>query len=177
MNHASAGRMALQRGETKALISQESVARPQQSYRACAFESRALAILDPTPPTVACVMLTRDRPEMALRAVRCFERQTYPNRILIVIETGGDRECISLRDLWRGGAVWIYGCSPASIGAMRNAAAYVAQRHFGSEIIAHWDDDDLVAPEPPGRASRPTAIERRRCGRLRRYAVLEAARP
>jgi glycosyltransferase involved in cell wall biosynthesis len=45
----------------------------------------------PTPsaePLVSCLMVTRDRPHLAERAVHCFARQTWQCRELVIIDDG-----------------------------------------------------------------------------------------
>ena len=39
-------------------------------------------------PLVYAVMLTKDRPELARRAIKCFRAQTYANRNLVILNTG-----------------------------------------------------------------------------------------
>lgn len=95
-------------------------------------------------PTVACILLTRDRPEMAARAVRCFREQTYPNKKLLVVDTGSrddahvyfsDQRPETERLIWNGAAT-------ETIGMLRN----LANGQTKSDIIAHFDDDDVSHP-------------------------------
>ncbi len=100
-------------------------------------------------PTVCAILLTRDRPEYARRAVECFRRQTYERKYIRVLDTseqfnpnlagwhfespvhGGDKDYIHaphLRDL--------------TIGALRNM---IIGEH-SPEIIVHLDDDDYSHP-------------------------------
>jgi len=58
------------------------------------------------------------RTKMREQAIRCYERQTYPHRELVIVEDAG------------------------TVGAKRNMACSRAR----GEIIIHWDDDDLFAP-------------------------------
>lgn len=92
-------------------------------------------------PLVVCILLTADRPEMTARAVRSFEAQTYPNKDLLVFDSGidvvfcGDGPDVTyvLADRFRG----------QSIGALRNAANTLCQ---GADLITHWDSDDYSHP-------------------------------
>lgn len=90
---------------------------------------------DKQQPTVCAIMLTRDRPEMAARAVRCFRAQTYENRYLLVLHNG-DRPTQSIG--WEG----VWQPSAGTIGKLRNDALRLTQE----EIIIHWDDDDWSHP-------------------------------
>lgn len=92
-------------------------------------------------PLVIAVMLTKGRPEMARFALRCFQAQTYPNRRLLILNTGGKHIGSTdpqVSEIWT--AEWQR--APLSIGVLRN----VANTHAKGDIIAHWDDDDYSAP-------------------------------
>lgn len=103
-------------------------------------------------PTVCCVMLTRDRPEMAARAVRCFQRQTYERKKLLVYDTGEKHlEGVPFVNtefaLQRGPIRQLLSLTRyASIGSLRNSACDLAGQFMGAEIICHWDDDDYSHP-------------------------------
>jgi hypothetical protein len=43
---------------------------------------------DHTAPMVSCLMVTRDRPHLAARAIECFLAQSYPRRELVIIDSG-----------------------------------------------------------------------------------------
>ncbi len=107
-----------------------------------------------TEPTVCCVLLTRDRPAMAARAVESFRAQTYRAKRLLIYDTG-DSSVEDLADL--------IGISPdeqeititeskhinhhgkdKTIGYLRNRANHAAGED--SDIIAHMDDDDWSHP-------------------------------
>jgi hypothetical protein len=103
-------------------------------------------------PLVCAIMLTRDRPEMARRAVECFRAQTYEDKYLLVWNTG--REKI-LSDEYFADQ-----CEPdleveelrGHIGELRNAAVRLSGPCFAAvedafRIILHWDDDDWSHPD------------------------------
>jgi hypothetical protein len=54
----------------------------------------------PDIPSVTCLMLTKDRPEMARHAVECFRRQTYParKRRLLIWDQGYECDFDDLTD-------------------------------------------------------------------------------
>lgn len=91
-------------------------------------------------PTVACVMLTADRPQAMIdRAVRCFLKQTYVNKSLLVFDSGTRAVDVSGIDV----NIAHHGAQRGStIGALRNAANEITT----SEVIAHWDSDDWSHP-------------------------------
>ena len=97
-------------------------------------------------PVVCAVMLTRDRPAMAARAVESFRRQTYERKRLLVynqntaVEYGHIPSSIKLGD----GVFDIpAGYRGYTIGRARNEA----NQHADYDIIAHWDDDDWSHPD------------------------------
>jgi hypothetical protein len=104
-------------------------------------------------PLVVCVMLTRDRHAMAMRAVEAFRAQTYANRRLLIYNTGGPplntfcqhvHERIATRRCNPDGSE----CGPferETIGELRN---FANQTRLATEadILIHWDDDDLSHP-------------------------------
>lgn len=92
-------------------------------------------------PTVACIMLTADRPEYARRAVEAFRRQTYPAKRLLIYDTGRNSETIDLN--WDGGDMHVFSSARGEeIGLLRN----YANRSADADILVHWDDDDYSHP-------------------------------
>lgn len=106
-----------------------------------------------TEPRVICVLLTRDRPELAKRAVDCFKAQTYENKRLFVFNTG--------RDDWLRQEELVYSehyphFANETIGELRNFAnSYSNPNCLKGDIIAHWDDDDY---SPPHRLTEQVAL-------------------
>lgn len=106
-------------------------------------------------PSVACICLTRDRPQMAARAVRCWQRQTYPSRLMI-LDSGTvplRTEDLGLQAKYSDGFTGVHverGKIGASIGLLRNEAiSHIAVPRLGfppADIIVHWDDDDWSHP-------------------------------
>jgi glycosyltransferase involved in cell wall biosynthesis len=100
---------------------------------------------DAGSPLVSCLMVTRDRPRLAARAIECFLAQSYPNRELIVID-GGESD-----ELQQGIEAICYppiklhrerqGNRP--VGELRNLAVEKAVGRY----LCSWDDDDLYDPD------------------------------
>lgn len=87
---------------------------------------------------------------MTERAVRSFLSQTYPNKMLLVFDTGKrsfEFESLSTRTALRISLArheFTYGEMLAStVGALRNLANEMC---VGAQIIAHWDSDDWSYP-------------------------------
>lgn len=91
-------------------------------------------------PLVSCIMPTRDRRRFVAQAIRYFMRQDYPARELLVVDDGEDRVEDLVPDDERVRYVSL--SSRLSLGAKRNLACERAR----GELIAHWDDDDWIAP-------------------------------
>lgn len=90
-------------------------------------------------PSVCCVMLTRDRPEMARQAVESFRRQTYADKHLLIYNTSNSGK-LDIGNDGRVSEVLAGERRGATIGALRNLAnGYAGQ----AMILIHWDDDDL----------------------------------
>jgi glycosyltransferase involved in cell wall biosynthesis len=100
-------------------------------------------------PLVSCIMPTHNRRGYVAQAIRYFLRQDYPNRELLILDDGDDR----VADLVPDDQPIRYTGLPRRmvLGAKRNLACEMAR----GEIIAHWDDDDWIAP---GRLSRQVGV-------------------
>lgn len=108
-------------------------------------------------PLVCAVMLTRDRPELAKRAVECFRAQTYRSKRLLVWDSGHgepvettlcpdyDAERYIEDNPYERAAS---GKLPFSIGELRNRALHDngAVYWVDAQIYVHWDDDDWSHP-------------------------------
>ncbi len=97
-------------------------------------------------PLVCCIMLTRDRPAMAKRAVECFRSQSYDaaSRYLLILDTGDPAWYDTMEGSDCENEVhWLYPKDRRSIGALRNLANACSR---SDSIIAHWDSDDWSHP-------------------------------
>ncbi len=92
-------------------------------------------------PLISCVMPTYNRREFIPAAIDCWQKQTYENRELVIMDDGTD----SVRDIVSDGERIRYyhvGEKVGTLGQKRNRANLFAH----GEIICHWDDDDWSAP-------------------------------
>jgi glycosyltransferase involved in cell wall biosynthesis len=92
------------------------------------------------PPFVSCIMPTYNRRRYVPQAIAYFRRQDYPERELIIVDDGTD----PIRDLVPDDPCirYLRLDHKRTIGAKRNLACQEAK----GDIIAHWDDDDWMAP-------------------------------
>jgi glycosyltransferase involved in cell wall biosynthesis len=91
-------------------------------------------------PLVSCIMPTYNRRPFVAQAIAYFLRQTYANCELIIVDDGVDAVQDAIPDDPRIRYVRLP--RKLTTGAKRNLACEEAR----GDIIAHWDDDDWVAP-------------------------------
>lgn len=94
------------------------------------------------PLLVSCVMLTHDRPQFVQQAIRYWDRQTYLQRELIIVDTG-KVPMVTATTTAPPGAVQVLRAPGAKIGHARNLGCGVAR----GALIATWDDDDWYAAD------------------------------
>lgn len=83
--------------------------------------------------------LTRNRRQWLPKAITCYQKQTYPNRELLILADGESvRDLIPIDDSIR----LLELSGSAEIGDKRNLGCERAR----GPIICHWDDDDYSAP-------------------------------
>lgn len=92
-------------------------------------------------PSVCCVMLTADRPEMTLRAIAEWKRQTYKKKCLVVFDSGIEK--LNIKTAFPLIYVGVDYDSGLTVGELRNMANGILE----SDIIAHFDSDDWSHPE------------------------------
>lgn len=97
------------------------------------------------PPLVSCLMVTADRRDLCRRSIRCFQRQTYPNRELVVVDDGDEDLAPVLADLPADQVCYVkLERKPENVlGHLRN----VALDHASGTFLAQWDDDDWYHAE------------------------------
>ncbi len=88
--------------------------------------------------TVVCV--TYNRPRQLGQMIRCFERQDYAGRELVILDDAGQYKPAE-GHLWRLASV---AERFPTLGEKRNAAARLVSPE--AEALAVWDDDDLYMP-------------------------------
>ena len=91
-------------------------------------------------PLVSCLMLTADRRAFVPHAIRHFLDQDYPERELIVLDDGVEavEDLIPVDPRIR----YVRLSGRNTVGAKRNIGCEQSR----GELIAHWDDDDWMAP-------------------------------
>lgn len=92
-------------------------------------------------PLVSCIMLTRDRRRFANQAIWYFLRQDYPTHELIIVDDGRDPINDLIPSDNRIRYIRLDAATP--IGTKLNLAC----SHSRGDLIAHWEDDDWMAPD------------------------------
>jgi glycosyltransferase involved in cell wall biosynthesis len=84
-------------------------------------------------------MPTSNRPKYVKQAIACFQAQTYPEKELIILDSG-----TPIKANWPRNVFYhrIDGTG-LTLGELRNAACRLSH----GELIAHWDDDDYSHPK------------------------------
>jgi len=91
-------------------------------------------------PLISCIMPTAGRRRFVPQAIGYFLRQDYPNKELVIVDDGADNLADLLPDDPRVRYVRLDRALP--LGAKRNEAVRLSR----GDLIAHWDDDDWIAP-------------------------------
>lgn len=95
-------------------------------------------------PLISCIMATRGMAFPAEHAIACFQRQTYPERELVIVcaSAGSEVEAM-VASIADPRIRFFHTPEAASVGLLRNAAIAEAK----GELVGVWDDDDLSHPE------------------------------
>jgi glycosyltransferase involved in cell wall biosynthesis len=137
----------LQQGGWQRVAAPEFIAQDLDFYRTAQPPAHAPtpavaapAVLRAARPLVSCIMPTAQRRAFVPRAIQQFLAQDYPTRELVVVDDGED----SIADLVPDapGVRYLRLGARTSLGEKRNIACEAAR----GELVAHWDDDDWMAP-------------------------------
>ena len=107
--------------------------------------------MEAVPPRgllVSCLMVTRGKLFPSRYAVECFQRQSYPNRELIVVLDDPESGLISYLETLNDDRIRLILLpkEKRTLGALRN----ISIAHARGEYICQWDDDDLYDPDRIG---------------------------
>lgn len=101
----------------------------------------------PAPPSVSCLMISRDRLGLARLAMRSFADQTHADRELVIVSEAGAGYRRALRrsaEQLELDNVRIVAAEPGTpLGALRNLSLDAAD----GDVVCQWDDDDLSHPQ------------------------------
>jgi glycosyltransferase involved in cell wall biosynthesis len=93
-------------------------------------------------PLISCICITKDKPDLLMRAITCFEGQTYSNKELIVLYESNDTLTDSFfkKNTFNPmiKVVVVESLPKKKLGELRNLAIRIAT----GEYICQWDDDD-----------------------------------
>lgn len=91
-------------------------------------------------PLVSCIMPTANRRRYVPDAIRCFLRQDYPHKELVILDDGADSVADLIPDDPQIRYIRLTG--KRTLGKKRNECVEAAR----GDLIMHWDDDDWHAP-------------------------------
>ncbi|MGB3674141.1 MAG: glycosyltransferase [Candidatus Nanopelagicales bacterium] len=96
-------------------------------------------------PMLSALMVTGSRPRQAKVAIACFQRQTYPNTELVIVDDGRSDELAEFVSCLRDDRIRMVRLptSDATLGELRN----VSVDHARGELLCQWDDDDFSDPD------------------------------
>lgn len=93
-------------------------------------------------PLISCICVTRGKPRMLERSIRCFREQTYPTKELIILfelDDDDTRQFVDTMSTHPDIRVFPVERHPeVKLGQLRNLAIQKAN----GEYICQWDDDD-----------------------------------
>lgn len=148
LRQALAKGMRLEKLATGGLFTAVRQSRDTQEEKPPAPRPVTTEVVEPPPcaaarqsnPLVTCIMPTADRRGEAPRAIRQFLEQDYAERELLILDDGRDAIADLVPPDPRIHYVRLE--EKLRLGAKRNHACRLAR----GELIAHWDDDDWMAP-------------------------------
>ena len=96
-------------------------------------------------PLVSCLMVTRNRLQLARRSLACLQAQTWPRLELVVVDNG-EETCRDLLEPLRTRMEVRYLHVPPVPGRWIGNLRNIALDHANGEYCATWDDDDWFHP-------------------------------
>jgi mannosyltransferase OCH1-like enzyme len=95
-------------------------------------------------PLISCLMVTKDRFRLAIRSIYCFQKQTYMQKELVIIDDGENSDLQDFVQHLADPMIKYFRLPPseATLGELRNFSISKATGTY----ICQWDDDDLCDP-------------------------------
>ena len=95
-------------------------------------------------PRITAMMVTRERVQLAQRAIRSFQNQTYPNKELLILDDDPDDTLYQWVTALNDPTITYVRLSNTgkTLGGLRNLAVEKASGAY----VCQWDDDDLSHP-------------------------------
>jgi glycosyltransferase involved in cell wall biosynthesis len=106
-----------------------------------------------------------------LHAIEQFEKQTWPNRELVVVHQGGPIPVEAFRALRRVNARIVLAPTSETLGALRNRSF----EHASGEWCLQWDDDDVYHPRRIAAQMQQAALEGVDACFLSRWLIYDTA--
>lgn len=97
------------------------------------------------PKKVSCLMVTANRKNLAKRAVKCFQNQSYTNKELVIVDDGDEDYSSILQDISPHEIKYVKLEKEPDfvLGKLRNISLTKAT----GDYFIQWDDDDWYHPD------------------------------
>lgn len=107
----------------------------------CKKESQIILKDEDKFPLVSCLLVTKNRFDLAKKSIHCFLNQSYPNRELVIINDDTDTQLLDWVNNLNSCKIRFYHLPDESkkLGVLRN----FSREKANGKYIAQWDDDDL----------------------------------
>lgn len=92
-------------------------------------------------PLISCLCVTRNKPELIARAIKCFKAQTYPTKELIIVYEDNDKDIQDFVKTINDPCIRNFEIPTnpkLTLGELRNKSIEFAQ----GEYFCQWDADD-----------------------------------
>jgi glycosyltransferase involved in cell wall biosynthesis len=108
------------------------------------FDYQSFKSIDVEMPLASCLMVTRDRFNLAINAIECFQHQTYRNKELVIVDEGAGDELQKFIQHLSHPEIKYFRMPTGQITLGELINFSVAQA--SGEYVCQWDDDDLSDP-------------------------------
>jgi glycosyltransferase involved in cell wall biosynthesis/mannosyltransferase OCH1-like enzyme len=136
-----------ERSEALAATSAITVLEQGQTIIEAQFNYNTYRSLHPNTcdqPLISCLMVTKNRPLLAQKAIFCFLQQSYAHKELVIVDDSDDHELEKFVSRFPHPQITYSRTTDqsSSLGDLRNMAISKAAGTY----ICQWDDDDLCDP-------------------------------
>jgi len=90
-------------------------------------------------PLISCLCPTQSEPSILKDAIECFNKQTYPNKELILVTDEKNPHMEYLKSVVCENIKLVHAPHKTPIGALRN----ISVDNASGKYVATWDDDDI----------------------------------
>ncbi len=96
----------------------------------------------PAAHLISCLMVSRGEIYPAAFAIECFQKQTYPNKELVIVSANADGQLQRYVEELADSRIRFTRAPDWTLGTLRNLTIGLAR----GDLVTTWDDDDLRHP-------------------------------